>query len=629
MPSSPTAPPADRKPLSHYLPFLAWMPAWRPRMLKREMVAALTVTALLIPEGMAYAELAGVPPQTAFYAAPAALVLYALLGSSRQLIVAVSATVAVLSAATVGAMAPAGSTRFIALTAALAMLAGVISILAGVLRLGRLSQFFSESVLTGFVFGLALVIAIKQVPKLLGLEGGGGNFFERLWHLVTHLPQAHLVTAILGAVSLALLLGIDRVSRRIPSALVVLVLGTIVAGLLGLQARGVKVVGELPAGLAGPRLPDVSWKDLVALLPGALGIALVAFAEAVGPARMMATKHRYEVDANQELIGIGAANLGAGLFRGFPIGCSLSKTAANDAAGARSEMSSILAAGLTLLVALFFTPLFRTLPEATLGAIVVVAISGMMDVPELRRLYRLRRADFLMACAALLGVLVLDVLPGLLLAVGLSVLILVWRASKPRVSELGRTPGTLDFADVRRQPTPATIPGLLVLRPNEGLFFANATALRDAIIDRADRTPGVRALLLDLEATVDLDVPGADMLAELKDSLEHRDVTLMLSRVLEPTRRMLETSGVTEKIGSERIHAQTLDGVTAYLADRAGHSREEWALIRDGLNRLHALVDEAVPSAEQEADRQRLLKLSEELTRAGDGMAGPEKPPEG
>ncbi|MFP2924370.1 SulP family inorganic anion transporter [Pyxidicoccus sp. 3LG] len=616
-----STPQAERKPLSHYLPFLSWMRAWHPRWLKRDLLAALTVTALLIPEGMAYAELAGVPPQTAFYAAPAALVLYALLGSSRQLIVAVSATVAVLSASTVGALAPAGSVRFIALTAALAMLAGVISILAGVLKLGRLSQFFSESVLTGFVFGLALVIAIKQVPKLVGVEGGDGNFFQRLWHLVTQLPQSHVLTLALGMGSLVLLVGLDRVSRRLPASLVVLVLGTAVAALLGLQARGVKVVGDLPAGLAGPQLPDVSLKDLVQLLPGALGIALVAFAEAIGPARMLATKHRYEVDANQELIGLGAANLGAGLFRGFSIGCSLSKSAANDAAGARSEMSSILAAGLTLLVALFFTPLFRTLPEATLGAIVVVAISGMMDVKEMRRLYRLRRADFLVACGALLGVLVLDVLPGLLLAVGLSLVVLVWRASQPRLSELGRTPGTLDFADVRRQPAPVTVPGLLVLRPNEGIFFANATALRDEVVSRVERqSPGVRAVLLDLEVTADLDVPGADMLAELADSLEHRDVTLLLSRVLTPTQRMLDRTGVTEKVGHGHVYPQTLDGVVDYLARVAPHARDEWALIQEGLHRLRSLVDEALPSAEDEADRHRLETLRGRLARIDDGL---------
>lgn len=625
MPESPHPHSPGAHSVARFLPVLSWLPKWRPSSLKRDVAAALTITALQIPEAMAYAELAGVPPQAAFYAGPVALVLYALLGTSRQLVVAISATVAVLSASTVAALAPSGTPRFIALTAALAMLAGAISILAGVLKLGRIAQFFSESVLTGFVFGLALVIAIKQVPKLLGIEAGGGNFFERLWHLVTHLGQTQPLTLVIGAASVAVLLLLGRLLPRLPASLVVLVLGTVVVGVLGLQGHGVKVVGNIPSGLSGPAIPDVGMGDLLKLLPGAFGIALVAFAEAIGPARVFASKHRYEVDPNQELIGLGAANLGAGLFRGLSVGCSLSKSAANDAAGARSQMSSLLAAVILALVALFFTPLFRTLPEATLAAIVILATVGMMDVKEMRRLFKLRRTDFLLAAGALLSVLVLEVLPGLMVSVGLSVALLVWRASQPRISELGRAPGTLDFADVRRQPAPLTVPGLLMLRPNEGIFFANATSLRDAIISRVDSAPSpVHVVLLDLEVTSDLDVPGADMLGALKDSLEHREVTLMLSRVLSQTQRMLDRTGVTERIGAKNIHPQTLNGVVEYLSHRTHHSKAEWSLVKDGLHRLHTLVEEAIPAAEGDDDRRRLEALRHRLARLDDGPSSPE-----
>nr|BDT30539.1 SulP family inorganic anion transporter [Myxococcus sp. MH1] len=613
------------RPLARHLPFLTWLPAWRPSSLKRDLVAALTITALQIPEAMAYAELAGVPPQAAFYAGPVALVLYALLGTSRQLVVAISATVAVLSASTVASLAESGTPRFIALTAALAMLAGVISILAGVLKLGRIAQFFSDSLLTGFVFGLALVIAIKQVPKLLGIQAGSGNFFERLWDLVTHLPQTHPLTLVVGAVSLGLLLVLGRWVPKLPASLVVLVLGTACIGLLGLQSHGVKVVGDIPSGLSGPAIPDVGLKDLLGLLPGACGIALVTFAEAIGPARVLASKHRYEVDANQELIGLGAANLGAGLFRGLSVGCSLSKSAANDAAGARTQMPSLLAAALLALVALFFTPLFRTLPEATLAAIVVLATAGMMDVKQMRRLFALRRTDFLLAMGALLSVLVLDVLPGLMVSVGLSVAFLVWRASQPRLSELGRVPGTLDFADIHRRPAPLRVPGLLILRPNEGIFFANATALRDAVIAHVDQSSApVHTVLLDLEVTADLDVPGADMLGELKESLDQRDITLMLSRVLAPTQALLDRTGVTDRLGDGDLQPQTLNGVIEYLTRRAHHSEEEWALIRDGLHRLGELVDEAHDSSEDEAERRRLEQLRRTLARL-DTSHGPPK----
>ncbi|MCP3161861.1 STAS domain-containing protein [Myxococcus sp. QH3KD-4-1] len=274
------------------------------------------------------------------------------------------------------------------------------------------------------------------------------------------------------------------------------------------------------------------------------------------------------------------------------------------------------------LVALFFTPLFRTLPEATLAAIVILATVGMMDVKEMRRLFKLRRTDFLLAAGALLSVLVLEVLLGLMVSVGLSVALLVWRASQPRVSELGRAPGTLDFADVRRQPAPLTVPGLLMLRPNEGIFFANATALRDAIISRVDSaTSPVHVVLLDLEVTSDLDVPGADMLGALKDSLEHREVTLMLSRVLSQTQRMLDRTGVTERIGAKNIHPQTLNGVVEYLSHRNHHSKAEWSLVKDGLHRLNALVEEAIPAAEGDDDRRRLEALRHRLARLDDGSS--------
>ncbi|MFE8595926.1 SulP family inorganic anion transporter [Archangium violaceum] len=609
--------------LSSFIPFLASLRGYHPGWLKRDLVGALTITALLIPEGMAYAQLAGAPPQAAFYACPAALVLYALLGSSRQLVVAVSATVAVLSAATVSALAPSGSAHYLALTAGLAVLAGLISLLAGVLRLGRIAQFFSPSVLTGFVFGLALVIAMKQVPKLFGLKGAGKGFFEQLWFVLTHLPETHLPTLLVSASCLVLLVALERVSERLPAALVVLVLAILASHLLGLQARRVEVVGNIPAGLAAPRIPDMKWSDVLALLPGACGIALVAFAEAIGPARMLGARHGYPVNANRELIGLGCANMGAGLFQGFSIGCSLSKSAANDQAGARSQVSSLVAAGLTLLVALFFTPLFRALPEATLGAIVVVAVSGMMEVGELRRLFRMRRADFLVAMTALLGVLVFDVLPGLLLAVGLSLFLTLYRASLPRLSELGRAAGTLDFVDIRHQPSARPLPGLMVLRPNEGIFFANAESLREEILERIRRNPRpVKSLLLDLEVTTDLDVPGADMLADLHEDLENLGVTLLLARALAPTQRMMEHTGVLEKVGREHLYPHVLGGVVDYLARHSPQARDERELFHDGLQRLGTLAEELEDSMPDE-EREQLEQMRRLLRQAESAMREP------
>jgi high affinity sulfate transporter 1 len=609
--------------LKSYLPILTWLPQYNRSWLRPDVIAGLTVVALLVPEGMAYAELAGLPPETAFYAAPAGLILYAIFGTSRQLVVAVSATIAVMSAATVSGLAPPDSMEFIMLSAALAMLAGLISVVAGLLRFGRIAQFFSESVLTGFVFGLALVIAIKQVPKLFGLEAVEGNFFERVIDITIHLPETHLLTLLIGGSSLILMIVLEKRFPRLPAALVTMIYGIVVVSIFNLEALNIHIVGDIPSGLAAPRLPDFSLSDLdpqdliVGLLPGAFGIALVAFAEAVGPARQFAAKYRYRVDADQELIGLGMANFGAGLFQGFPIGASLSKSAANDNAGAKTAMSLIIAAAVTALVALFFTPLFRNLPEATLAAIVVVAIAGMMRVGEMKRLYRLNKVDFALAMIALFGVLIFEVLAGLFIAVIISLLVLIARTSAPKLSVLGRSPDKLDFGDVRRHPENRTLPGLLVIRPNEGLFFANASSLSDTINELVQISdPPAKAVLLDLEMTFELDVPSADALAELKKDLERADVALLVTRVHGEVRDMLDHSGVTDKIGAENFYPYIIEGVFAYLRDNeeaAEYARGIAANVRD----LIAIVDLAAEQADEtvklrlQSTRERLLAVNE------------------
>ena len=468
--------------LRRWLPILQWLPHYDRGWLRGDVIAGLTVVALIVPEGMAYAQLAGMPPETALYGAWIALVLYAVFGGSRQIVVGASSAIAVMSAGIIATYAPADTGQFIAFSTALALMAGAVAIGAGLLRLGRIAQFFSELVLVGFVSGLALVIAIKQVPKLFGLEAGDGNFWQRLYDLIIHLPETDLLTLAVGAASLALLLFLERRYHRFPAALAALVFGIVVSTLFALAGKGVHVVGTIPAGLAIPRLPDVTWQELLRLVPGALGITLVIFAEGIGPMRTFAGKYRYPVDANQELIGLGMSNAGAGLFQSFAVGVSLSRSAANDSAGARSQVSGIVAAALTIVVALFLTPLFTNLPEATLAAIVVVAVARMFKWKSIRELYRVRRSDFVLAMVALLGVLTFqEVLTGLLVAVIVSLLALVWRASQARVSVLGRVPGHITFSSIDNQPDNETVPGLLIVRPDEGLYFANAAPLRENV----------------------------------------------------------------------------------------------------------------------------------------------------
>jgi MFS superfamily sulfate permease-like transporter len=361
----------------------------------------------------------------------------------------------------------------------------------------------------------------------------------------------------------------------------------------------VHVVGEIPTGFVPPKIPAVTLQDLWVLFPAALGIALVNFAEAYGPARGFAGKHKYEIDANQELIGLGAANMGAGLFQGFSIGSSLSKSAANDRAGAKTPVSLLVCAGLTVIVALFFTPFFAPLPEAVLGAVVIVAVIGMMKFKKMRHLWDMRRVDFWLAVVALFGVLTFEALEGLLIAVIISLVVLVWRASQPRFSVLGRTPTSLEFSDIAQYPENKTIPGLLIVRPNQSVFFANADSLRASIVDTVRASdPPVRAVLLDLEMTNEVDMPGAEMLAELKEKLTGEGVDLLLSRVRHAVRDLLDRSGVTPQLGAENFHARTIDGVLAYVGKYHEQLGTEYETFAEGLRSLLVTLDAQIAQAE-------------------------------
>jgi high affinity sulfate transporter 1 len=598
--------------LLRYLPILSWLPKYERSWLRTDLIAGLTVVALLIPEGMAYAQIAGLPPQTAFYAAPIGLLAYAIFGTSRQLVVAVSAIIATMSYATVSLLVPPDSPEFIVMTAALAVLAGLISIIAGLLKLGRVAQFFSESVMVGFITGLALTVMVKQLPKILGIESGSGNFWERLYDVIIHLPETHLATLVTGILCLILLIALEHYFHKLPAALVALVLGIGFSVVVGLEARGVEIVGEIPAGLVPPKWPAVGLENWWLLFPGALGLALVNFAEAIGPARSFASAHKYKMDPNQELIGLGTANFGAGLFQGFPIGSSLSKSAANDRAGAHSQMSGIIAAVVTVIVALFFTQFFYALPEAVLGAIVIVAVSGMVKIAKLKHLYQVRRADFVLGIVALLAVLTFETLQALLIAVVVSLLALVLRASNPRLAVLGREPNRLALSDIRRHPENRTLPGLLVVRPENGLFFANAAGIQETIIAEVTSSAvPVKAVLLDLGATTDLDVPSADMLEKLHEELSSRNVRFMLTRMIMPVRQMLELAGVMEKIKPQDVIIDPTEAIVDYLSSQYNDA-DIMELMYSGANTVRSLLMKSISTAPDDS-KAALLAIVEGL----------------
>jgi MFS superfamily sulfate permease-like transporter len=417
--------------------------------------------------------------------------------------------------------------------------------------------------------------------------------------------------------------------KRIPAALIILIYGIAVVSVFNLAAQGVEIIGEIPAGLAPPKIPDISLGDWATLVPGALAITLVMFSEAVGPDRSFARKHRYEINEDQELIGLGAANIGAGLFQGFPIGASLSKSAASDAAGGTTQMAGVVAAVATALVALFLTPLFFNLPEAALGAIVIVAVSGMVKPRAFRRLYRLRKRDFWLAMVTFLAVLTFEeVLAGLLIGVLLSLLALIIRTSDPQLSVLGRIPGTVAFRSTKYHPGAIQTPDLLIVRPDEGVFFANASMLQKSISEMVTTgDPGLRATILDLEMTNELDVPSVEMFGELHEELEGREVELIIAGVHAPVREMLDRSGVTEQIEAENVYPTVLEAVLAYAQAHLDEITPEE--VEAVLGRIDMLTQMISVASEHAGDEQqaKLAKAVERLDEIKSGLdADSEKP---
>ena len=519
--------------------------------LRSDLLAGLSVWAVLVPEALAYASIAGVSPVVGLYASPGALVLYAALGSSRQLIVGPMAAAAVLSAATVAALVPVGGGRFVALTAALAIIAGLAALVAGLLRLGFLANFVSEPVLKGFIVGLSLTIIARQLPKLLGIAHGSGDFFAQLWHVFTHLGDVQGLTLLVGVLSLVVIIGLRRVATGIPGYLVAVLLGIAAVKLFDLDQHGVEIVGSIKSGLPTLGVPDIHASDVGALAAGGVGLMLVGFAEGLAAAKTYAARAHQQIDANRELLGLGTANLASGLSSGMVVAGSLSKTAVNASAGGRSQLSGLIVAALTIVTLLALTGLFEDLPVATLAAIVVAAVVDLVDVRALVSLYRaysrrlgrefgfVARPDFIAAIAALLGVLVFDPLPGLFIGISVSLLLLIYRASRPYVATLGKTAGTDGhYRDIDRHPDARPPEHIAVLRVESGLYFANADAVRTRILQAA--TPEhIRAVVLDAETTPFIDVTSARMLADLTEELHDRGTQLMIAREIGQVRDIL------------------------------------------------------------------------------------------
>ncbi len=548
--------------VSSVIPFLSWIRTYdRGNWLRPDVLAGVTVAAFSVPESMAYAGLAGLSPEHGLYASMIALLVYMFFGTSRQLSVGTTSALAIMVAGSLGALALKPD-EYLAAAQLTAVVAGGLAILAGLFKLGFIVNFISESVLKGFSAGAALYIASSQLSKLFGIEGVQGNFFKRVWNVIKNLDETNYWTLGLGIASIVALLALERFVPALPASLIV-VLGSI--GLMcitDLQDKGVKVAGEFPSGLPGlgiTSLPSDHFSDIIGL---ALGCFLLSYMEGIGVAKTFAARHKQPVDANQELYANGAINIASGLFKGFPVGGSMSRSAVNEAGGAKTPLAGGVAALILGVVLLFLTGVFAKLPEATLAAVVLVAVRSLVDVPALKRIYRLNRGEFAAAMLTAGGVLTFGMLEGIVIGAGFSLLLLAYRASKPRVDVLGRVPGTDDFASVGRHPDYQTIPGTLIVRIDGGIFYANADAVKNRIETLvAAATPPITRLVLDLDNVGGLDIAAMDMIGELQESAKQNGFALELAGATSSVRDLL-----------------TLDGLAPLLARPTGPSDIDDAL---------------------------------------------------
>jgi sulfate permease, SulP family len=537
-------------PIARFVPIVGWLPRYRWSDLPPDAIAGATIWGLLIPEMIAYAGLAGLPPQAGLYTLLASLGLYAIFGTSRQLVVAGTSASAVLVYSAVTALGPHDPHQYMVVASGFIVVTGAIFVAAGLLRLGFITAFLSRPVMDGFVFGLAIFVTVSQLPKLFGLEKGEGDTIRQFAHVVDNLGHASVTTFVVGAVALVLLFALEHYLPRVPGGLVVLVAGIVVSAAAHLSDHGVGTVGKIPSGLPSVVTEHITVSELWVLIPSAVGMMLVIFSEALGAGQTFADKHGYRLASSQEMIALGLANIGSGFLGGLACGGSLSQTAVNDGAGARSELSSVVAAVLSLVTVVALTPLFKDLPEAVLAALIIHAVSHLMKVAQMRRYYRLVRREFWLGMLTLGGVVVLDVLPGLIIGVVLSILLVVYRDSKIPLSVLGADPTVPGaYVDVHRHPDAQATPGLLVVRPDGTVYYVNAQSVLDGIESLLSSSPGpVRCIVVDLDANDELDITSSEKLAKLVHDLRHNGVQMAFAHLHAPALDMARRAGVLDEL---------------------------------------------------------------------------------
>ena len=550
------------------IPGVRMFAAYRPRWLPKDLMAGLVLTAILVPQGMAYAELAGLPAITGLYTSILCLVGYALLGPSRILVLGPDSSLGPMIAATIFPLAGADGSpsRAIALASMLALLVGAMMIVAGVARLGFVADLLSKPTQIGYMTGLALTILVGQLPKLCGFSVHSDTLVGDITGFVGGVRANQTVTAavLVGLFGLAMILVLQRWLPKVPAVLVAVVASIGVAVLFDLADHGVSLVGTLPQGLPPFTVPRVKASDIGLLLAGALGISLVALTDTISTASAFAGRSGDEVQANQEMIGIGTANVAAGLFQGFPVSTSGSRTAVAEQSGAKSQVTGLVGAAFIVLMLVAVPGLFRNLPQPTLAAVVMAAALSLADIAGMRRLWTVRRTEFALSIAAFFGVAVFGVLAGIAVAVGLSILNVFRRSWWPYSTRLGRVGGLPGYHDVHSYPGAEQIDGLVVFRFDAPLFFANARAFREQIRGLAGSQPRPRWIVVASEPITDVDTTAADMLEDLDEELNGQGISLVFAEMKDPVRAKIERYELTRTIDPDHFFPTVESAVGAF-----------------------------------------------------------------
>lgn len=567
-----------------FLPAASWLRSYDRADLRPDLAAGITIAAMLVPQGMAYALLAGLPPEVGLYAATVPVLVYALLGTSRQLAVGPVAIVSLLTASALAPIVEEGSASYLAAAAVLALLVGVIHLVLGFGRLGFLVNLLSHSVLIGFTAAAAIIIGFSQVKHVLGVAvPRQEQFADTVRAVGEQLGEIHGPTLAIGVASLVVLLAAKRVMPRLPAALLVVAGSTLAVDLLDLEAEGVAVVGDIPDSLPVFGVPDTPGSLMADLAVAAVVITVVGFMESIAVAKVYARRHRYDLDPDQELIGLGAANVASGLFGGYPVTGGFSRTAVNDTAGARTPLASVVTAVLVLITIALLTPLLVSLPKAALGAVIMVAVAGLIDVGEMRHIASVKRSDLIGMGVAFVATLALGIEIGIVLAVVASMLVVFARMSRPHTAVLGRIDGTTSYRNISRFPEAVVPRDVTVLRIDASLSFVNAANVKATLIAAADAAPA--AVVLDASGINDIDATGVEALRDVLTECADRGVPLHIADVKGPVRDVLHRSGLWTEL-ADRLHPTTHDGVEAALGrdavvhgDQRGRGLDERALL--------------------------------------------------